>query len=114
MVDVSLYVYGKSCVIEAIQFVSFSFSLCMSVCLSIMASGSPLVNGDVSCTSGQSGTLEETLEQMNILIQENRDLKGEARSLDCQRSFRTFHLLLLRYSTVHMLVSALLKTPYQD
>lgn len=37
------------------------------------------MNGDVSCSAGQSGALEETLQQMNILIQENRDLKGESR-----------------------------------
>lgn len=36
-----------------------------------------MMNGDVSRSSGQPGTLEETLQQMNILIQENRDLKGE-------------------------------------
>lgn len=48
-----------------------------------------MMNGDISRPqSGQSGTLEETLQQMNILIQENRDLKGES-----QRSgFRRFDL----------------------
>lgn len=35
------------------------------------------MNGDISRSPGQPGTLEETLQQMNILIQENRDLKGE-------------------------------------
>ncbi|XP_041833759.1 optineurin [Melanotaenia boesemani] len=44
-----------------------------------MASGSPMMNGDVSRSSSQSGTLEETLQQMNILIQENRDLKEALR-----------------------------------
>lgn len=43
-----------------------------------MASGSSMMNGDLSRSSGQSGTLEETLQQMNILIQENRDLKGQS------------------------------------
>lgn len=36
-----------------------------------------MVNGDVSRPAGQPGTLEETVQQMTILIQENRDLKGE-------------------------------------
>lgn len=45
--------------------------------LSVMASGGPMMNGDISRSPGQSGTLEETLQQMNILIQENRDLKGK-------------------------------------
>ncbi|XP_029521838.1 optineurin isoform X3 [Oncorhynchus nerka] len=47
-----------------------------------MASSSPMVNGDVSRGpsshpghSPTTGTLEETLQQMNRLIQENRDLK---------------------------------------
>ncbi|XP_076578383.1 optineurin [Chaetodon auriga] len=44
-----------------------------------MASGGPMMNGDISRSSGQSGTLEETLQQMNILIQENRDLKEALR-----------------------------------
>ncbi|XP_078098705.1 optineurin [Sander vitreus] len=44
-----------------------------------MASGGPVMNGDVSCSAGQSGALEETLQQMNILIQENRDLKEALR-----------------------------------
>lgn len=44
-----------------------------------MASGGPMMNGDISRSPNQSGTLEETLQQMNILIQENRDLKGESR-----------------------------------
>ena len=34
------------------------------------------MNGDVP-RGGHSGTLEETLQQMNTLIQENVDLKGE-------------------------------------
>uniref|UniRef100_A0A3P9K6H1 Optineurin n=1 Tax=Oryzias latipes TaxID=8090 RepID=A0A3P9K6H1_ORYLA len=44
-----------------------------------MASGSSMMNGDVPRSSGQPGTLEETLQQMNILIQENRDLKEALR-----------------------------------
>ena len=40
-----------------------------------MATGSPIMNGDVP--RGHSGTLEETLQQINVLIQENSDLKGE-------------------------------------
>ncbi|XP_010743731.2 optineurin [Larimichthys crocea] len=44
-----------------------------------MASGGPVMNGDISRSSSQSGTLEETLQQMNILIQENRDLKEALR-----------------------------------
>ncbi|KAG7270317.1 hypothetical protein CRUP_030217 [Coryphaenoides rupestris] len=39
-----------------------------------MATGSPIPNGEIPL--GHAGTLEETLQQMNILIQENRDLKG--------------------------------------
>ncbi|MED6284635.1 hypothetical protein CHARACLAT_021010 [Characodon lateralis] len=46
---------------------------------SIMASGGPMMNGDLSRSPGQSGTLEETVQQMNILIQENRDLKEALR-----------------------------------
>ncbi|KAI3366922.1 hypothetical protein L3Q82_009565 [Scortum barcoo] len=45
----------------------------------IMASGGPMMNGDISRSPSQSGTLEETLQQMNILIQENRDLKEALR-----------------------------------
>lgn len=33
-----------------------------------------MMNGDIARSPG---TLEDTLMQMNILIQENRDLKGE-------------------------------------
>lgn len=44
-----------------------------------MASGGPMMNGDISRSPAQSGALEETVRQMNILIQENRDLKGERR-----------------------------------
>ncbi|XP_043964490.1 optineurin isoform X1 [Gambusia affinis] len=44
-----------------------------------MASGGPMVNGDVSRPAGQPGTLEETVQQMTILIQENRDLKEALR-----------------------------------
>lgn len=36
------------------------------------------MNGDITRPPNQPGTLEETLQQMNILIQENRDLKGES------------------------------------
>ncbi|XP_064877731.1 optineurin isoform X1 [Oncorhynchus nerka] len=53
-----------------------------SPCCRVMASSSPMVNGDVSRGpsshpghSPTTGTLEETLQQMNRLIQENRDLK---------------------------------------
>ncbi|KAM7366929.1 hypothetical protein PAMP_014864 [Pampus punctatissimus] len=42
-----------------------------------MASGAPVMNGDIACSAGQSSTLEETLLQMNILIQENRGLKED-------------------------------------
>ncbi|XP_041636941.1 optineurin [Cheilinus undulatus] len=44
-----------------------------------MASGGPMMNGDISRSPSQFGTLEETLQQMNILIQENRDLKEALR-----------------------------------
>lgn len=37
------------------------------------------MNGDISRSPSQSGTLEETLLQMNVLIQENRDLKEALR-----------------------------------
>lgn len=37
------------------------------------------MNGDISRSPNQPGTLEETLQQMNILIQENRDLKEALR-----------------------------------
>lgn len=37
------------------------------------------MNGDISRSPSQFGTLEETLQQMNILIQENRDLKEALR-----------------------------------
>lgn len=37
------------------------------------------MNGDISRSANQPGTLEETLQQMNILIQENRDLKEALR-----------------------------------
>ena len=46
-----------------------------------MASGSPMVNGDLTSPRGSHGAatshVEETLQQMNILIKENRELKGE-------------------------------------
>ncbi|CAI5637384.1 optineurin [Oreochromis niloticus] len=44
-----------------------------------MASGGSVMNGDISRSANQPGTLEETLQQMNILIQENRDLKEALR-----------------------------------
>uniref|UniRef100_A0A3Q0R5U2 Optineurin n=1 Tax=Amphilophus citrinellus TaxID=61819 RepID=A0A3Q0R5U2_AMPCI len=44
-----------------------------------MASGDPVMNGDITRLPNQPGTLEETLQQMNILIQENRDLKEALR-----------------------------------
>ncbi|XP_072311074.1 optineurin [Eucyclogobius newberryi] len=40
-----------------------------------MASDGPVMNGDIALSPGQTGALEDTLRQMNILIQENRDLK---------------------------------------
>jgi len=43
-----------------------------------MATSSPILNGEIPL--GHVGTLEETLQQMIILIQENRDLKGEVRT----------------------------------
>lgn len=49
--------------------------------LSIMASGGPMVNGETSCSPGQSSTLEDTLLQLNNLIQENRELKGEGEDI---------------------------------
>lgn len=42
-----------------------------------MATEGPVMNGDVSHSPSHPGTLEETLQQMNILIQENRELKGK-------------------------------------
>ncbi|XP_034382567.1 optineurin [Cyclopterus lumpus] len=44
-----------------------------------MASGGPVMNGDISRSAGQSCPLEETLQQMHILIQENRELKEALR-----------------------------------
>ncbi|XP_044042346.1 optineurin [Siniperca chuatsi] len=44
-----------------------------------MASGGPMMNGDIARSPSQPGTLEETLQQMNNLIQENRDLKEALR-----------------------------------
>uniref|UniRef100_A0A672H452 Optineurin n=1 Tax=Salarias fasciatus TaxID=181472 RepID=A0A672H452_SALFA len=44
-----------------------------------MASGGSMMNGDISRSPTQPGTLEETLQQMNILIQENRELKEALR-----------------------------------
>lgn len=51
-------------------------TLCMTARI-VMATGSPMVNGDVPHAASPPGTLEETLQLMNNLIQENRDLKGE-------------------------------------
>ncbi|KAJ8006904.1 hypothetical protein DPEC_G00112050 [Dallia pectoralis] len=50
----------------------------------VMASSSPMVNGDISRSPGSqpghtTDTQEETLQQMNSLIQENRDLKEALR-----------------------------------
>lgn len=43
-----------------------------------------MMNGEVPQSPSNSGMLEETLHQMNILIQENRDLKGKCeRVLGC-------------------------------
>lgn len=42
-----------------------------------MATGGPMMNGEVPQSPSNPGMLEETLHQMNILIQENRDLKGK-------------------------------------
>lgn len=36
-----------------------------------------MMNGEVPQSPSNPGMLEETLHQMNILIQENRDLKGK-------------------------------------
>lgn len=44
-----------------------------------MATESPMMNGDVPPAVSPPGPLEETLQVMNNLIQENRDLKGENR-----------------------------------
>ncbi|XP_061524015.1 LOW QUALITY PROTEIN: optineurin [Phycodurus eques] len=44
-----------------------------------MASGGPIMNGDVSRSPSSVATLDETLVQMNILIQENRNLKETLR-----------------------------------
>ncbi|KAF7228847.1 optineurin [Nothobranchius furzeri] len=44
-----------------------------------MTSGGPTMNGGISRSPGQSGTLEETMLQMNNLIQENRELKEALR-----------------------------------
>ncbi|XP_017288042.1 optineurin [Kryptolebias marmoratus] len=44
-----------------------------------MASEGPMMNGNISGPPGQSVALEETVKQMNNLIQENRDLKEALR-----------------------------------
>ncbi|XP_054608572.1 optineurin [Dunckerocampus dactyliophorus] len=44
-----------------------------------MASGGPMMNGDITRSPNGMGTLEETLQQMNVLIQENIDLKEAIR-----------------------------------
>ncbi|KAJ4924757.1 hypothetical protein JOQ06_003708 [Pogonophryne albipinna] len=44
-----------------------------------MASEGPLMNGDIARSHTECGTQEETLTQMNKLIQENRDLKEALR-----------------------------------
>ncbi|XP_040886550.1 optineurin [Toxotes jaculatrix] len=53
-----------------------------------MASGGPMMNGDISRSTSQSGTLEETLQQMNNLIQENRDLKEALRQTNLRMKER--------------------------
>lgn len=56
----------------------------------VMATGSPIMNGDVPHAANPPGTLEETLQLMNNLIQENRDLKGEnPSSLSFRQTFQT-------------------------
>lgn len=46
-----------------------------------MASGLPMMNGDLTSPRASHGAgtshVEETLQQMNILIKENRELKGQ-------------------------------------
>lgn len=43
-----------------------------------------MMNGEVPHSPSNPGMMEETLHQMNILIQENRDLKGKCeRVLGC-------------------------------
>nr|XP_057934633.1 optineurin [Doryrhamphus excisus] len=44
-----------------------------------MASGGPMMNGDITRSPNGMGTLEETVQQMNVLIQENIDLKEAIR-----------------------------------
>ncbi|XP_061617240.1 optineurin isoform X2 [Phyllopteryx taeniolatus] len=44
-----------------------------------MASGGPIMNGDISRSPSSVAMLDETLVQMNILIQENRNLKETLR-----------------------------------
>lgn len=61
----------------------------------VMATGSPIMNGDVPHAASPPGTLEETLQLMNILIQENRDLKGEN-----QKSFGSVRCLSNKRSRV--------------
>lgn len=76
------------------------------------------MNGDVSCSPSQSDTLEETLQQMNILIQENRDLKGKnscvvrgvGSGLRRQLSISDFNLLLQQHLTAQNSVQVILNT----
>uniref|UniRef100_H2TNH3 Optineurin n=2 Tax=Takifugu rubripes TaxID=31033 RepID=H2TNH3_TAKRU len=49
------------------------------MCHLSMTSGGPMMNGEVPHSPSNPGMLEETLHQMNILIQENRDLKESLR-----------------------------------
>lgn len=66
-----------------------------------MASGGPVMNGDISRSPGQSGTLEETLQQMNILIQENRDLKGKSRGVVVGSELRKEFVFICCCCTIH-------------
>lgn len=80
-----LFKFEKNPLFEELRTASYSFCFlqCIFPCLplSIMATGGPMMNGDIPRSPSQPGTLEETLQQMNILIQENRDLKGKVRGV---------------------------------
>ncbi|CAK6959882.1 optineurin isoform X2 [Scomber scombrus] len=58
-----------------------------------MTSGGPVMNGDIARSPG---TLEDTLMQMNILIQENRDLKEALRQTNLTMKERFEGLTLWR------------------
>lgn len=68
----------SDCTLNQVNTVASTFCCKLFVChrLSIMATGDPMMNGEVPHSPSNPGMLEETLHQMNILIQENRDLKG--------------------------------------